>query len=162
MTARSLVFPEAASSWVQSRHTYSVVTVPGFREEESPPPLPSEILHLFLVNEDGDARMVGLCEIMEVKQCKVCHVKPEDLRHVSGGIKTREDLQQLLAQEYPEYRADINGDTNVSITTIKRFDYDLKSLNNLVGQVPKVPGMQNNRPTKKQSRPVSYMLYPPL
>ena len=70
----------------------------------------------------------SLGEVVAIKTCSIANIDKVDLERASGGFRTRRGVLEELRKRNPEIASEINGDTPVTIITLKKFEYDLNKL----------------------------------
>ncbi len=91
-----------------------------------------EPIQITLGNNNEEPRHFGLAEIVSIKACSIADIEPSDFARQKEGYRSRKETINTLRELYPEYRADINMKTEISVITIRRLSYDLKPLTVMV------------------------------
>jgi hypothetical protein len=87
------------------------------------------------VGDPGEpVRHFGLAEVVSIKQCSIRDIEPYDFERQKPGFRTRKETIETFRRMKPEYRSDINLNTEIVVITIRRFDYNLGRLNTVVNR----------------------------
>lgn len=77
-------------------------------------------------DDPEDRGHVCIAEIVSVKLCRISEIEKTDYRRQKSGYKTPKDVVSTLQMVHP--KEIVNLGSVVTLITLRRCDYDLKSL----------------------------------
>lgn len=91
-----------------------------------------EPIQIIIVDDEtGKYSHYGLAEVTSIKVTTIGDIEELDFKRQKPGFKSIRDVLISFKKKYPEYRADINKRSPITVFTIRKLSYSLDELNKL-------------------------------
>jgi hypothetical protein len=114
---------------VKERELHSVFSLPF---QDPPKLLLGEPIQITIGDPDEVPEHYGVAQVVGIKNCYIRDLEQEDLQRQKPGFRSKKETIDTFRRMLPEYKSDINLNTEVLVVTLRRNSYDLHKLNTLM------------------------------
>lgn len=99
----------------------------------------NEPIQVLIGELDNNPKHAGLAEIISIKLCSIKDIDSLDFSRQKEGFKDKKSLINFFKGLFPK-KKDINLSSLVTVITLKKLDYNLRSLNKIFNDKDKKVG----------------------